>query len=89
VKTKEVKRLEKELFELKTQSEANIDNFRKQLLMSESEGQRRVMEYQRQCGNKIKFLYQLIDILNYYKHYKNLMVIISYSIIKEQLHTIY
>lgn len=83
MKTKEVKRLEKELFDLKTQSEANNDNFRKQLLMSESEGQRRVMEYQRQCGNKIKFLYQFIYILNCYKHYKSLMVIMSYSITKE------
>lgn len=63
MKTKEVKRLEKELFELKTQSEENLDNFRKKLLMSESEGQRRVMEYQRQCGNKINFLNRFIDTL--------------------------
>lgn len=64
MKTKEVKRLEKELFEFKTQSVANIDNFHKKLLMTESEGQRRIMEYERQCGNKIIFLNRLIDILH-------------------------
>ncbi|KAE9538187.1 hypothetical protein AGLY_006159 [Aphis glycines] len=47
----EVNRLEKELSEIKMQAEAEIDNLRKKLLISESEGQRTVMEYQRQCEN--------------------------------------
>lgn len=49
----EVTRLEKELSECKIQSEAEIDNLRKKLLISESENQRTVMEYQHQCGNTI------------------------------------
>lgn len=49
----EVTRLEKELSECKMQSEAEIDNLRKKLLISESENQRTVMEYQHQCGNII------------------------------------
>jgi len=49
----EVNRLEKELSEFKMQAEAEIDNLRKNLLIKESEGQRTVMEYQRQCGNNL------------------------------------
>jgi len=49
----EVNRLEKELSEYKMQAEAEIDNLRKNLLINESEGQRTVMEYQRQCGNNL------------------------------------
>lgn len=47
----EVNRLEKTLSEFKMQSEAEIDDLRKKLLLSESEGQRTIMEYQLQCGN--------------------------------------
>ncbi|XP_060862176.1 putative leucine-rich repeat-containing protein DDB_G0290503 isoform X1 [Metopolophium dirhodum] len=47
----EVNRLEKELSEFKMQAEAEIDNLRKNLLINESEGQRTVVEYQRQCEN--------------------------------------
>lgn len=37
------------------EAEAEIDNLRKKLLINESEGQRTIIEYQRQCGNKIEF----------------------------------
>jgi len=47
----EVNRLQKEFSEFKMQAEAEIDNLRKNLLINESEGQRTVVEYQRQCGN--------------------------------------
>lgn len=56
----EVNRLEKELSEFKMQAEAEIDNLRKKLLISESEGQRTVMEYQRQCGNNLKIIIEII-----------------------------
>jgi len=49
----EVNRLEKELSEFKMQAEAEIDNLRKKLLITESEGQRTVLEYQHQCGNNL------------------------------------
>jgi len=49
----EVSRLEKELSAFKMQAEAEIDNLRKNLLINESESQRTVMEYQRQCGNNL------------------------------------
>lgn len=42
------------------QAEAEIDNLRKKLLISESEGQRTVMEYQRQCGNNLKIIIEKI-----------------------------
>jgi len=58
----EVNRLEKELSEFKMQAEAEIDNLRKKLLISESEGQRTVMEYQRQCGNNLKIIIDTIFI---------------------------
>lgn len=56
IKRSEVNRLEKELNEYKMQTSEEIDNLRKNLLISESEGQRTIMEYQQQCGNNIKFL---------------------------------
>lgn len=52
----EVYRLEKELTEFKMQAAMDIDNLRKSLLITESESQRTVMEYQQKCGNNIKFL---------------------------------
>lgn len=63
----EVSRLEKELSECKMQSQADIDNLRKKLLISESENQRTVMEYQRQCGNKIVLLKKIINIVKFYR----------------------
>lgn len=52
----EVNRLEKELTEFKMQATMEIDNLRKNLLITESENQRTVMDYQQKCGNNIKFL---------------------------------
>lgn len=55
MKRSEISRLQKELAESKMQADAEIDNLRKNLLINESEVQRTVMEYQRQCGNIISF----------------------------------
>lgn len=46
----EIKRLEKELTETKMQGETKIDKLQEKLLVTESEYQRTVAEYQRQCG---------------------------------------
>jgi len=52
----EVNKLEKELTEFKMQATMEIDNLRKNLLITESENQRTVMDYQQKCGNNIQFL---------------------------------
>ncbi|VVC33896.1 Hypothetical protein CINCED_3A019370 [Cinara cedri] len=51
IKRSEINRLEKELTEFKMHAGVEIDNLNKNLLISESEGQRKVTEYQRQCEN--------------------------------------
>lgn len=56
IKRREINRLEKELTECKMQAETTIENLHDKLLIKESEGQRTLMEYQRQCGNNIKML---------------------------------
>lgn len=48
----QVSELEKKFSELKMQAKAEIDGLRNKLLITESESQRTIMEYQRQCGNE-------------------------------------
>lgn len=57
----EIKRLERVLAETKMQSEAEVDNLRKKLLINESESQRTLMEYQHQCGNYFRIIKKLIN----------------------------
>lgn len=59
----EIKRLEKELTETKMQGETKIDELQEKLLVSESEYQRAVTEYQRQCG---KYFILIIIIFHCY-----------------------
>lgn len=71
-------RLEKELTEFKMQTSEEIDNLRKNLLISESEGQRTVMEYQQQCGNNIKFLLHFYKFNFFLKKYLEMYVGVKY-----------
>jgi len=52
----EVNKLERELTEYKMEAATEIDNLRKNLLITESESQRTIMKYQQKCGNNIKLL---------------------------------
>ncbi|XP_050419886.1 putative leucine-rich repeat-containing protein DDB_G0290503 [Adelges cooleyi] len=47
----EIARLEKDLSEYKMQAEMEIDSLRKKLLITESESQRVILQYQHQCEN--------------------------------------